>query len=636
MKKILIAVLCLLVVAAVALGAMWYLGVFEKPVEEPDNRWTIRNLTVDMGEEEIAFGPEIRVSAVQETDEEGNALRNALHFELGLEGKALVPVTAEMVGKTVNFSVGNNGTVYSLDEETLAATMQEAMDGTADANSQKILDSVETMFGSMAAMVEMQNDKDFAQRQQKLTEGMMEAMLGVPGEDTEIEIEGKKYKGRRYAGEYSAESAISMMDYMRSCEEPAFAAYAQSVLDFTNVASSTEYASFAEMYADMLGEAGMSGAGEMEMVIAYDKNIIYEKASMTMDDGMGGKASVVAEEITRDGKTNVDMTMDMMGAKVTMTMESAENGFVMDMDFDQSSSSEVMGIKVESANKLQLDAVGAKAEGLWSAGLDAGFTMDVSYDFGEGPETESTSFTLNGTYAETMEEDKSITGAAMLSVNVGEADYGLSFDINRGKDAAIAPLAAEGVQVQQLVLDDAEAPVYDLLEADVIGLLGDVSLLASDPGIARAVEMVTSLIMPVGMTEETYSEDLILGDDTEAYSYEGYTDVTSFEEAAQIYLGKMPQYTAPEGYELLGISVSEYDFIAGYSNGEKTFQFSVMTLGDDTGMESEAITAESYEFYQEGDLVYEAYAFDGLTVVDFGFEGVSMEEAVAMINGLAL
>lgn len=636
MKKILIAVLCLLVVAAVALGAMWYLGVFEKPVEEPDNRWTIRNLTVDIGEEEIAFSPEIRVSAVQETDEEGNATRDALHFELGMDDKALIPVTAEMIGKTVNFSIGNGGTVYSLDEETIKATVQEAMDGTADANSQKILDSAETMLTSMTAMVEMQNDKDFAQRQLKLTDGMMEAMLGVPGEDAEVEVDGKKYKGRRYAGEYDAESAIAMLDYLRSCEEPAFAAYAQSVLDFVNVASETEYASFTEMYADLLGEAGVSGAGEMEMVIAYDKKLSYEKASMTMDDGMGGVVSVVAEEITRDGKTNMNMTMDIMDAKVSVTMESDADGFMMDMDYDQSSSAEVIGFKMDTANKLQMNAEGAKTEGLWSAGLDVNYAMDMSYDFGEGLETESTSFTMNGSYVETLEEDKSITGAVSANVNVGEADYGLSFEINRGKDAEIAPLAAEGVEVHPLVLDDYEAEVYTLLEADVIGLLGDVSLLASDAGVTRVVEIVSDLFMSAPMTEETYSEDLILGDDSEAYADDGYTDVTSYEEAAQIYLGKMPQYTAPEGYELLGISVSEYDLIAGYSNGSQTFQFSVMTLGDDEGVESSAITSENYEFYQEDDLVYEAYAFDGLTVVDFGFEGVSMEEAVAMINGLVL
>jgi len=48
-----------------------------------------------------------------------------------------------------------------------------------------------------------------------------------------------------------------------------------------------------------------------------------------------------------------------------------------------------------------------------------------------------TSVTLNGSYIEALEEDKSITGKVQANVNVGEADYGVSFDIKPKETVAI-------------------------------------------------------------------------------------------------------------------------------------------------------------------------------------------------------
>lgn len=627
-KKIIIAILCLLAAAAIALGTMNYLGVFEKEAVIPDNRWTIRNLIVDTGDEEIAFGPEIRLSIANDADENGASIRDALHFEIGMGDQTLMPATAEWADDGLNFSIGSSGTVYRMDRESIVAFVEEALDASFTEDDKKVLNNLKNLFVSMDDMLALLQDPDFAKRQPDLLYGMMEALIGTPGEDAEVEIDGKKYKARRYEGEITIQNAWDTFDYLLHCGEPAYEAYMQNLLDLMSYANDGEYASYADFAKDSMGDVDMeASAGKADVSIAFDQNFMYEKMRYTMENDMGDSVEMETESILRSDDCSMNMNIGMDGMTMNLDLNYGAEAFGLNLDFDQTYSYDYGPYNFNSTAQMQISAEGVKTDGLWNADLNWDNNTETSYDFGNGAETYSTAVKLAGSYAEALEEDQSITGAVDFSIFVDETDYGLRFELNRGKDASIAALMADGAEVYPLALDDAESDAMVLLEADLLGLVGDAGQLLADPGVARVAEMVNALM--------DYAADAA---EEEAETVESSAaEVESFEEAAQIYRGKMPQYTAPEGYDVSdSIYVSESSIIVNYSNGDQFFSFSMMNLGGEDAPEAETIDGASYEFYEEGDLVYGAYAYVGLNVIRFQFSGVSMEEAVAIINGLTL
>lgn len=628
-KKIIIAILCLLVAAAIALGTMNYLGVFEKETVIPDNRWTIRNLSVDTGDDEIAFDSEIRLSVANDVDENGASLRDALHFEIGLGDQTLIPVTAEWADDGLNFNLRSGGTVYRMDRESIIALVEEAMGASFTEEDEKILDYLKNFFVSMGDMMALAQDKDFAKRQPDLTYGMMEALFGVSGEDIQVEVDGKKYKARRYEGEITSPNARNTFDYLLNCGEPAYEAYMQNLLGMMNYINDSEYASYADFAKDSMGDADMEATSvKADVSIAFDKNFMYEKALLTMEGAMGEAAEIEAECILRGNDYSAAMNMQMNDAAMDLNLNYGADAFDLKMDFDQASDSDTGLYSFNSATKMQISAEGVKTDGLWNADLNWDNNSETRYDFGNGEETYSTEVKLAGSYAEALEEDQSITGAVDFTIFVDDADYGLRFELNRGKDARIAALTADGVEAKPLTIDGADSETEALLQADLLSLAGDAGQLMADPGVARVAEMVSAMM--------SFADSAIEEEEPETME-SGAVEVESFEEAAQIYRGQMPQYTAPEGYDQTeAILVSETSIIASYGNGDQFFSFSVMNLGGEDAPEAEAIDGEAYEFYEEGDLVYAAYAYAGLNVINFQFSGVRMEEAVAIINGLTL
>lgn len=627
-KKIIIAILCLLVAAAIALGTMNYLGVFEKEAVIPDNRWTIRNLSVDTGDDEIAFDSEIRLSVANDADENGASLRDALHFEIGLGDQTLIPVTAEWVDDGLNFNLRSGGTVYRMDRESIIALVEEAMGASFTEEDEKILNYLKSFFVSMGDMMALAQDKDFAKRQPDLTYGMMEVLVGASGEDIQVEVDGKKYKARRYEGEITSQNAWKAFDYLLNCGEPAYEAYMQNMLDMMNYINDSEYASYADFANDSMGDADMEATSvKADVSIAFDKNYMYEKALLTMEGAMGEAAEIEAECILRGNDYSAAMNMQMNDATMDLNLNYGADAFDLKMDFDQANDSDTGLYSFNSATKMQISAEGVKTDGLWNADLNWDNNSETRYDFGNGEETYSTAVKLAGSYAEALEEDQSITGAVDFNIFVDDADYGLRFELNRGKDASIAALTADGVEAKPLAMDGADSETEALLQADLLGLAGDAGQLMADPGVARVAEMVNAMMSFADAAIEEEPEMM----------ESGAVEVESFEEAAQIYCGQMPQYTAPEGYDQTeAIRVSETSIIASYGNGDQFFSFSVMNLGGEDAPEAEAIDGEAYEFYEEGDLVYAAYAYAGLNVINFQFSGVRMEEAVAIINGLTL
>lgn len=616
-KILLVALACLLVIAAAAGVIAWQTGMFDKPVQ-PDNRWTLRNLTIDTGEEEYALAPEVRLRAVES---EG---RSALEFEIASGEKLLLPVRGEITAEGVNFALGGSGRVYTANE----ALVQELL-GQSEVDAE-MTESITKFIENYFALLKKSADADFIRENADMYGRMYEIMLDSQRHDTTVEVNGKKYEGALYRGTMTAESIGAMMEYMRTCEVEEIAGMMDGMLEIMGMVYGKEAASYEDMMA-LLGEEGDAISADVELTVVMNKKMQYQKMTMKQDGEATGMAiDTTAESITTPKGTTMTMQQSMgdpetNGTVMTMDMEiegaqTAPTAIHFAMNYD--SAMDYSDEDYTSAMAMGADIVldGAKTDGLWNLTLDTDINTDTTFGFGEQVETTSDIITIDGSYAETAEEDGSITGAFSLKAGDGSVDFGLGFDLNRGKDAVVAELTPEGTQTHVLSADLSDEAGVLLME-DVTALLTeDIAELSADESIAALVEEFSVLFAP--------AEEL-----TEEYVYdESIEMVERFEEAAAIYTGAIPDYTAPAGYELDMINVSDYALEAVYDNGEIRFTYSLMDFGMDLGVEPEA----AYTDDGEGNIYY-AELFLGSSYVIFSFEdAVPQADAEAIVAGLGL
>ena len=89
--------------------ALAFSGPAGLPAEpETATTWTIRNVTIYSGEEFFTLNPEARITTAAGQD------KVALHFELENDGKALLPVSAEITPDALTFALKGGERAYTL------------------------------------------------------------------------------------------------------------------------------------------------------------------------------------------------------------------------------------------------------------------------------------------------------------------------------------------------------------------------------------------------------------------------------------------------------------------------------------------------------------------------------------------
>lgn len=141
------------------------------------------------------------------------------------------------------------------------------------------------------------------------------------------------------------------------------------------------------------------------------------------------------------------------------------------------------------------------------------------------------------------------------------------------------------------------------------------------------------------------------------FDFEADTDmsyVTSFEEAAALYAGEIPTFTAPDGFELIEILVDDFGLTAYYSAGETetqdgefieaSFEFSMYDYGKEEGVAhynlvngalTEA-TASMVSLYEEEDVIYSADIHTVKGDIYFYFNDMDRAQVEAALAGLAI
>lgn len=128
--------------------------------------------------------------------------------------------------------------------------------------------------------------------------------------------------------------------------------------------------------------------------------------------------------------------------------------------------------------------------------------------------------------------------------------------------------------------------------------------------------------------------------------------VSSFEEAAELYNGEVPAFTAPEGFELLEILVDDFGLTAYYSAGvsededaeEAGFEFSMYDYGKEEGVSHynladgklSEVTASMVSLYEEDGAIYSADVHTVKGDIYFYFNAMDRAQVEAVLAGLAI
>lgn len=605
---------------------------------ETASTWTVSNLTISVGDESVTLAPEARLTTAFGTEEA------QLHFELGSGERTLMPMSGAINKDGVRFTLGTGMRTYTLSNETF-------MELTGmDEEDAQMLDLFGDFFLSYGKILAMMKDQEKYNQYYDLSWNLMKDMLGAEYVETEVEVEGEMLPAYQIKGELTLAGMLNMLDVAAECGIPELEEFVDVTLEMVNVTSGETIEKFSDLAATVEEEEGMEGV-IMEMDCTYTEgDPLYSRMDLNMDVA-GQSMTAQAETITHGEDTVALMLMEMnaedtaMSYAITMDCTGpvtaptrlelsydilAENDFSYEYTEDDGS---VVDYTSTDNTAMRMTVNAETIDGLKNADVEIIMDIVSTYGYDGDLDTYEETVNMNMAYDERREEDGSITGSYALDVDAMGETVGISFDLNCIEGEVVDYFA--NTTEQPLSADTSDAG-YAALMADFMGAAADGMALAADESVMDLMTMFENLaagdVKDYDYEEEAYEED---------YDEDNENVVYSLEEAAAIFDGTIPNYTAPEGYSLKEIEVDEYSLYATYASEEDEFElctyaydsdstyYSMKDDGSLTAIEGLVVEIEKY-----GDVVGSASVYGDGREVTFYFSGVDMATAEAVVNGL--
>lgn len=172
----------------------------------------------------------------------------------------------------------------------------------------------------------------------------------------------------------------------------------------------------------------------------------------------------------------------------------------------------------------------------------------------------------------------------------------------------------------------------------------------------KIIALLLSLLMLC--TCVAFAEDIAGEFDTE-FNFDADVDmvyVASFDEAAALYKGEIPSFTAPEGFYLTEILVDNFGLTAYYSSIDPaaeeiddeaevlTFEFSMYDYGKEEGITHYSMangalteaTASMVTFYEEDGMIYSADIHSVKGDIYFSFDGLDRAQVEKVLTALVI
>lgn len=610
---------------------------------ETATTWTISNLTISVGDEAVTLAPEARLTTAMGTEEA------QLHFELGSGERTLMPMSGAINKDGVRFTLGTGTKTYTLSNETFME-----LTGMTEEDAQ-LFGVFGDFFLSYGKVLNLVKDQEKYAQFYDLSWDLMEDMLGAEFTETEVEVEGEMLPGRQIKGGLTVGGMLNMLDVMGECGIPEMEELVDATLKLVNLTSGETVEKFSDLAAMVEAEEELEGV-IMEMDCSYvTGDPMYSKVDMTMDVE-GQSMTAQTESITRGENTVAMMVMDMnvedtaMSYAITMDYTGpitapTRMGLTYDVRVANDYSYEYTEDDGSVVNYRSVDTTAMRAvanaeivDGLQNASAELIVDNISTSGYGEDLNTDEETINMNVAYTERLQENGSITGSCALDVNAMDETVGISFDINRAQGEVVDYFADTA---EQPLTADTEDAGYSALMADFMGVAADGMALTADDSVMQLMSMFEGIADGGEVYEDTKYEDETAEETYEEDVEDEASVVATLEEAAAIFDGTVPAYTAPEGYSLQEVTVDEYSLYATYASADDEFEMCVYAYSSDDvyyNMTEDgtltAIEGMVVEMSMYGDNVGSATVRGNGGEVTFYFSGVDMATAEAVMEGL--
>lgn len=605
---------------------------------------TIGNLSISVNDETVSLNPEARITAAVDAEEA------QLHFEMGADEKTLMPMSGAINADGVRFMLGTGSHVYTLSNETfmeLCEITEEDM---------QMIAQYGDFFMSYANVLNVLKDTEKYEQFYALSWDMTEEMFGSEIVDTEIELDGETLPAREIKGEVTVGGLINLLDAAAKCGLPEVENLMDQTIRLVNAVNEEDET--IETFADLFDveDEETQDFVLMDMDCIYvTENPVYSKvdANMNVDDMV---LTIESESTTRGEDTTAVMLMEVTGDDnvISYAISMDYTGPItaptqMKLDYDilntgeysfetetDEGESAVYHSSTSTAFDITMDM--ETVDGLTEADMEFVINETGSHGYEDDLYNYDEGATIQVNYAERAEENGSVTGSCALEMNMQDETIKLSFDINRAQGEFVDYFA--GIEELPLTANTEDA-CYNTLMADALGVAADAVALTAEDSV---MELMTKLGLSNDWDED-YDEDVDSDSEIDEAEYDdGEKIVYSFEDAAEIYAGEIPAYTAPEGYELKEIEVSEYSLYAVFESEEDYFDISL--YGYDTGAEYYVMKDGAFEtvdgtvvemcFYNDGtmDTLSNATVYTPAGSLNFYFGNQDEAAAMEIIAGL--
>ena len=636
---------------------------------ETANVLTLSNVTLSVNDQTVTLNPSVEI--VTQLGSEASSI----HFEIkDADGVTRLPVSAGLDMDGALLALGSGERAYRYSAEAIEQALE--LDSLGDLP----IDQLNKLLQSIAGLVSLENDPEaMAQLNEQVLQIFVEKLADQLTE-TQIEVNGQTLSG--FEGDISFDSAAAyeMVDAVRTIEGP-MADYCNAVLELENYIltepGAAPISSYAELFSMMETQMQESGSGysisdiaaPMHIVMAGNDKAGYSSLSMTLSvpdsdtqmtlsyniyaDENGGNATCEVNSTDNDTSTAMNFTADFTGPANAPTAMNVNGTVTGHSDYTWESTDEngeittvgnITDTSVTFAMTATTDADGTEHTQLT---IDGENTMNAASDYAY---SEPINLSSDRTVAPTA-DGKHVTQSLELSAS------GIPLSLSYEADYAQRPAEDlfAGREIVDLSGENGEEAMNQL-EMDSLSLMGDLTALSNDESVLALMQLFQDPYYDAydtsDLTDYTVDTDdsVVVDDSNTDDEYDVPDDGTAYEmqqfatleEAAAVYQGSMPDFTAPEGYTASDIQANADSLSIVYSCEDKpSFQLIASNYSYGYGyytFENGALQPVSgklvsTDMYDDG-TVFCVDVLNGDDTLYFYFDDATLDDAAAILAGL--
>lgn len=622
--------------------AMLFTGGALPATADTASTLAVQDVVVGYNGESYPLGFDIALSAAAAQDE------LSLHFELVDGEDVFLPLSGKITRDGVTFAISEEGSAYTLTAETLNQLL--GLEEGDVSSIETVIQGLESYVSAFSAL-EKQPVKLSSEQEAQLMEVVYANMDDMLREDMNWDFGNGEIPAEHVNGMLSGADFFAILDGWMAMDDETIAPALSAVLDLYNsvlASNAALYSSLivyedktdaypeetpaviytpeakeyvpAETFTQLLetvaaGDAEASAEleameAEMDIITAAEGDVNYSIVNlyMPLDENMESVMNVSAETTSSPEETHsyFALYLEQGSSSVGYEVNAVINGPVEnpesvnlemmiqndnELDFTDYEAEEVEEDILYTSTNVYVSSGASYEDGLEDTDLYMEITeSNVRYANGElNEEGEDETISLSCFVDEEKDENGNLTGIYDLTVSAGDEE---SYSLNFTTLLTQAPAEDYFANLPAVNLPaDGEDPAYQTLSADAAALLEDAVTVAADDEFAALMEAFAAAELSEENDDEDADAEYIAETDEEEYDEEyAEEEFASLEDVNAAYPGVFVNYTAPEGFEVDTITVSNGDYLyANYYSEDGRYISVNQSFYEDTGLDYFAV-----------------------------------------------